>query len=349
MIRFEEDTALWMKQAIEQRKRKGAVVALLTDQNTRKHCFPVFQTLIGGDEGIVHITIPAGEASKNIESLERIWDALTSSGAGRDALLICLGGGMITDIGGFAASTYKRGIDLVHVPTSLLGMVDAAIGGKTGIDFQFFKNHLGTFYQPEQVLIFSQFLLTLPERQIKSGFAEVVKYALINGQAIPSMPKLTESAAWKEIISFSACLKLQIVQQDPTEKGLRKVLNFGHTIGHALEAHALETGADLLHGEAVAAGMLSEVWLSVRINGLDEGILQKYSEAYFTLFEKPLLSQSEINALVARMRHDKKNSGSQILFVLLDQQGKAMWDVPVDESLIIESLNFLNALSVPKF
>lgn len=349
MIRYAKDAALWLQQAVEQRKRKGAAVVLLADENTHKMCFPVLESLVEGMEhDIIRITIPAGEASKNFDSLIRIWEGLTSAGAGRDALLICLGGGMITDIGGFAASTYKRGIDVVHIPTSLLGMVDAAIGGKTGIDFQHYKNHLGTFYPPQQVLIFSPFLLTLPMRHIHSGFAEVIKYALISGNPVPMMPQPYATSEWTEIIRTSAKTKTQIVEQDPLEKGLRKVLNFGHTIGHAMEALALETGLDLLHGEAVAAGMLAEIWLSVRINGLDKAILHEYAKMYFTLFEKPPFGQPDTEALLARMRHDKKNSGNQMLFVLVNQHGKAIWDVPVDESVIGESLDFFYSSNASK-
>ncbi len=341
MIRYAKDAALWLQQAIEKRKRRGAVVILLADDNTHKICFPVLESMVEGiEDDMIQIIIPAGEASKNFASLVQIWENLTNAGAGRDALLLCLGGGMITDIGGFAASTYKRGIDVVHIPTSLLGMVDAAIGGKTGIDFQHFKNHLGTFYPPLQVCIFSPFLLTLPMRHIHSGFAEVIKYALISGNQIPFLPLTTATSEWTEIIRTSANTKTQIVEQDPLEKGLRKVLNFGHTIGHAMEAHALESGFDLLHGEAVAAGMLTEVWLSVQINGLDKEVLLDYKKMYFNLFEKPPFGQSDTEALLARMRHDKKNSSDQMLFVLLNQQRKVVWDVPVDESLIGESLEF---------
>lgn len=342
MIKYAEDAVAWLKKAIETRCAAGAAVVVLTDTNTHNYCLPVFQKFIAEVSfNLHHITIPAGESNKNLQQLSRIWQGLTQAGAGRDALLICLGGGMITDIGGLAASTYKRGIDVVHIPTTLLGMVDAAIGGKTGIDFEYYKNHIGTFYQPMCVLIFNELLNTLPDRQIKAGFAEVVKYALINGQPLPVFPKRKASEQWLDIIRLSAESKLKIILQDPTENGLRKVLNFGHTVGHALESHALQLGMDMLHGEAVASGMLSEIWLSMQINRLDEEILITYAEFYRKLFDKFQIGPADTDALIARMRHDKKNSGNLIQFVLLGQDGKAVWNVTVDEPLVRQSLDFL--------
>lgn len=344
MIKYAEDAAVWLQQTMEARKSAGAAVVVLTDSNTRQLCLPVFQNLIAGHaHALHHITIPAGEANKNLGQLSSIWQGLTLAGAGRDALLICLGGGMVTDIGGFAASTYKRGIDVVHIPTTLLAMVDAAIGGKTGIDFQHYKNHVGTFYLPEKVLIFSKFLNTLPDRQIKAGFAEVVKYALISRQPLPVFPHSSQSEQWLDIIRASANSKMEIVEKDPTEKGLRKVLNFGHTVGHALESYALAQGFDLLHGEAVAAGMLSEIWLSLQITQPARNILTNYIALYSQLFDKLPFGPESIDDLVLRMRHDKKNSGSQFMFVLLGSDGKAVWDVPVDEPLVRKSLEFIFA------
>lgn len=344
MIKYAEDAAVWIQQTMEARRSAGAAVVALTDTNTRQLCLPVFQNLIAAHaHDLHHITIPAGEANKNLGQLSSIWQGLTLAGAGRDALLICLGGGMVTDIGGFAASTYKRGIDVVHIPTTLLAMVDAAIGGKTGIDFEHYKNHVGTFYSPEKVLIFSNFLNTLPNRQVKAGFAEVVKYALISGQPLPVFPHSSQSEQWLDIIRASANSKMEIVEKDPTEKGLRKVLNFGHTVGHALESYALAQGFDLLHGEAVAAGMLSEIWLSLQITQPARNILTNYIALYSQLFDKLPFGPESIDDLVLRMRHDKKNSGSQFMFVLLGSDGKAVWDVPVDEPLVRKSLEFIFA------
>lgn len=344
MIKYADDAAVWIQQSVEARRSAGAAVVVLTDTNTRHLCLPVFQNLIAAQAHSLHyITIPAGEPNKNLEQLSSIWQGLTLAGAGRDALLICLGGGMVTDIGGFAASTYKRGIDVVHIPTTLLAMVDAAIGGKTGIDFQHYKNHVGTFYPPEKVLIFNNFLNTLPDRQIKAGFAEVVKYALISGQPLPVFPQSSQSEQWLDIIRASANSKTEIVEKDPIEIGLRKTLNFGHTVGHALESYALAQGLDLLHGEAVAAGMLSEIWLSLQFTQPTSIILTNYIAAYSQLFDKLPFGPESIDDLVSRMRHDKKNSGSQYMFVLLGSDGKAVWDVPVDEPRVRQSLEFMFA------
>lgn len=344
MIKYAADAAQWLQQTIRDRKSAGAAVVVLTDSNTSQLCLPVLHGLMPGLTGdFFQITIPDGEANKNLDQLKYIWEGLTEAGAGRDALLICLGGGMVTDIGGFAASTYKRGIDVVHIPTTLLAMVDAAIGGKTGIDFQHYKNHIGTFYQPKMVLIFNEFLKTLPERQIKAGFAEVVKNALINARPLPDFPSVHQPEQWSGIIRASAEIKLDIVEKDPTEKGLRKVLNFGHTIGHAIESLALEQGIDMLHGEAVAAGLLSEIWLSLQINRPDKSILTDYMVTYQKLFEKQPFGAQHMDDLIGRMRHDKKNTGNQLKFVLLGNDAKAVWDVPVGEELVRQSLEFLFA------
>lgn len=343
MIKYAQDAAQWLLLELEARKSRSAAVVFLTDDNTKMLCLPVLENLLGIQTGdCYHISIPAGEASKNLASLSLIWDGLTTAGAGRDTLLICLGGGMITDIGGFAASTYKRGIDVVHIPTTLLGMVDAAIGGKTGIDYQHYKNHLGSFYQPLQVLIFSDFLLTLPERQLRAGFAEVLKYALISGRQIHAMPKTASFDDWMPIIRASADTKSDIVQKDPKEQGLRKVLNFGHTIGHAIESQALEMGYEVLHGEAVAAGLLAELWLSVQLCGLDVGVLNDYAKTYQSIYSILPLDEMKHSAIIDRMHHDKKNAGGQIRFVLLEKPGRPVWDVPVDEQNILGSLKFLS-------
>jgi len=236
-------------------------VAILVDENTKRNCLPKLPQL----ENSIIIEVTSGEINKSISSCNYIWEQLSEHNFDRDSLLINLGGGVIGDMGGFAASTYKRGIDFIQVPTTLLAMVDASVGGKLGVDFNGLKNQIGLFNNPESVLIFPEFLETLPENQLKSGYAEVVKHALISDnnlwEKIISVP--FNEMNWGEIIETSINIKNKIVLSDPYEKGERKKLNFGHTFGHAVESYYLEKGTPILHGEAVLMGILLEVEMSL--------------------------------------------------------------------------------------
>ena len=236
-------------------------VAILVDENTKRNCLPKLPQL----ENSIIIEVTSGEINKSISSCNYIWEQLSEHNFDRDSLLINLGGGVIGDMGGFAASTYKRGIDFIQVPTTLLAMVDASVGGKLGVDFNGLKNQIGLFNNPESVLIFPEFLETLPENQLKSGYAEVVKHALISDnnlwEKIISVP--FNEMNWGEIIETSINIKNKIVLSDPYEKGERKKLNFGHTFGHAVESYYLEKGTPILHGEAVLMGILLEVEISL--------------------------------------------------------------------------------------
>jgi len=289
------------------------------------------------------IKIYAGEGHKNIQALEYVWKRLTEENADRNAVLINLGGGMICDLGGFAAGTYKRGIDFIHVPTTLLGLVDAAIGGKQGIDFLHFKNQIGVFKNPD-VFIHPSFLLTLPEEQMRSGFAEVVKHALIAGGKFWKQVRVIESMKevnWKPLIEESISLKVAVTEVDPMEKKFRKVLNFGHTIGHAIESVLLSNNQNTLHGFCVAAGMIGELYLSSIIGGLSP---KKRDEALsFIKKHFPLLSFSEndFDAILSFMKQDKKNHGGKIRMVLLKKFGEPKIDCEVDEVMIREALNFM--------
>jgi 3-dehydroquinate synthase len=313
----------------------------LTDQNTSTYCLPILYKLLQLHEiEFPTIIIPAGEEYKNLETASTIWSELTKINAGRDALLINLGGGVVTDIGGFAASCYKRGIRTIHIPTTLLGMVDAAIGGKTGIDFQYLKNHIGTFYPPMNVLIFTEFLSTLPKRQLLSGFGELLKYGFIaNPDLLDIDPEqLTLNSNWEDSIHKCAAIKLEITHDDPNEKGLRKILNFGHTIGHAFESYALESNISLYHGEAIAAGMLIELYLSHKIFGLAVKNIHTYThifKKYYTPFTFP---PEIMDNLIDRMSQDKKNAGKSFRFVLLNDLGKPSYDVEIASEIIREGL-----------
>jgi 3-dehydroquinate synthase len=308
---------------------------LLTDHNTFHHCAPVFMERV--DIPLTHITLPAGEAAKHLGSVQIIWDQLYEKGADRRSLLINLGGGMITDIGGFAAATFKRGLPFANIPTSLLAQVDAALGGKTGIDYHSGKNIIGVFASPEVILSDHQFLTTLPEPEWLSGLAEIIKHGLIaDVDLFSALESITDVRQIDPaLINRAAAIKNGIVDQDPMEKGLRKVLNFGHTLGHALESMALEAGKPIRHGEAVAVGMLMEGWLSYKVAGLSEGSWRRMAEMIGRFFETSI-PVSDTQILFKYLRQDKKNHQGEIRMVLLKDIGEPRIDQVVSNEWIEE-------------
>lgn len=324
-----------MNERLKTMLTKASQVFILTDENVAPFWLPETEYWLGC-ENAVKIVIQSGEKHKNLQTVQRIWKTLMKHHADRNALLINLGGGTITDLGGFAASTYKRGIRFVNVPTTLLAMVDAAIGGKTGIDFGGAKNQIGTFAEAEDVLIDSVFLTTLPEREIRSGMAEMVKYGFI------ADPKLLEINLenYQQYIARCGEIKREIVAKDPYEKGLRKVLNFGHTLGHAIESHCLTKDTPLLHGEAVALGMRAALWLSVKQCGLSEKVLKDYEKQLPMLLKEAVvnLDKSDVEPILSYLAHDKKNRGAKPQFVLLEAVGKPVLDVEVPMETVRLSL-----------
>lgn len=317
---------------------------VLVDENTENHCLPILQAALP-KIAIHKISIPAGESYKNIDSCQYIWKELLHGNANRKSLLLNLGGGVIGDMGGFCAATYKRGIDFIQIPTTLLSQVDASVGGKLGIDFAQVKNAIGLFLQPKSVIIYPPFLKTLPERELYSGFAEIIKHALIANiqywnrlQVIKNLNDPTLN--WNELLTHSIGIKQQIVETDPLEKGLRKILNFGHTVGHAIESLSWETASPLLHGEAVAIGIICEAFLSVKLLGLSESELQSITHYIFSLYPSYKLSSLDKTALLNLMYQDKKNEATEISFSLLSAIGKAEWNIKADEKLILESLKY---------
>jgi len=248
-------------------------VFVLVDENTHELCLPSFMANIHGDYPYEIIEIEAGEIHKNIETCTQVWAALSELDGDRKSLLINLGGGVVTDLGGFVASAFKRGIAFINVPTTLLAMVDASVGGKTGVDLGVLKNQIGVINQPEMVLVIPSFLATLEERQLNSGFAEMLKHGLIQDAAYwEELKTFTSFEEVKKTIRHSILIKDAVVLKDPTEQNLRKVLNFGHTLGHAIESYFLDSPdhETLLHGEAIAVGMVLEGFLSKEITGLSE-------------------------------------------------------------------------------
>ena len=323
---------------LKQTIANASQIFILTDDNVSPFWLPEVAHWLHCDAAI-DIVIKAGEQHKNLQTVQRIWKALMKHRADRNALLINLGGGVVTDLGGFAASTYKRGIRFINVPTTLLAMVDAAIGGKTGIDFGGAKNQIGTFSQAEEVLIDPVFLKTLPEREILSGMAEMLKYGFIADSNFLQVNKEN----YKDFILRAGEIKREIVEKDPTEKGLRKILNFGHTLGHAIESHCLTTDYPLLHGEAVALGIGAALWLSVQQFGLDEKVLQGFEKQLPILLSeaKVYLSEKDIEPIMSYLVHDKKNLGDKPQFVLLKAVGQPVWNVEVDMEWVKKALSYI--------
>ena len=293
-------------------------VAILVDENTKRDCL---NKLSKADNSII-IEIKSGEKNKNISTCNFIWQELTNHNFDRNSLLINLGGGVIGDMGGFCASTYKRGIDFIQIPTTLLAMTDASIGGKLGIDFLGLKNQIGLFINPKSVLIYPDFLETLPLDQLKSGFVEVLKHALISDKNLWNKILNTpfEELNWNDLISLSVEIKNKIILSDSREKGERKKLNFGHTFGHAIESFYLQKDTPILHGQAIALGILIEA----KMSNLSE--LEKVEITAFILSNFRLPHNPTKNQLLKFMRNDKKNLDEKINFTLLDGIGNCSLD-----------------------
>ena len=320
---------------------------VLADTNTARDCYPLLLPHLPAHEAL---TIAAGEAHKTLATCGAVWSWLTAHHADRHALLLCLGGGVVTDLGGFVAATYKRGIRCVGVPTTLLAQVDAAVGGKTGVDFQGFKNHIGVFQEPAGVFMEPAFLATLPPTELRSGYAEVVKHALIADAAAFAQLRALDLAApdWSPVIRHSVAIKQGIVAQDPHERGLRKLLNFGHTVGHALESYLLaQPGRAVRHGEAIAAGMVCESWLSAQRGLLDAAALAEVEALLDSAFEKIGFAESELEAMAAYAAHDKKNEGRRINCTLLAGIGRGVFDQVVSLADVVESLRYYLQRSPP--
>jgi len=323
-------------------------IAVLVDENTNQYCYP----LISKDLPDHHlIKIPSGEEYKNIGTCSHIWEEITHHSFDRNALLINLGGGVIGDMGGFCASTYKRGIDFINLPTTLLSQVDASIGGKLGIDFQGYKNHIGLFRLPTKVFISTKFLRTLNTRELRSGYAEVIKHCLIADKGMfDKINSLNlDQLNWDEIIPHSIAIKNKIVRNDPEEKGLRKILNFGHTIGHAIESHYLDRQEKrLLHGEAVAAGMICESWLSTEKTSLPEKCLMLISSFLKRIYNPKPIPEADIDSIVTIASHDKKNKKGVIMCSLLRKTGQCIYDQVITADDIRNAIQYYNRLITEK-
>jgi 3-dehydroquinate synthase len=324
--------------------RKGYTsFMVLTDENTTKHCYPFLKDSVPPH---THVEIKSGEENKTIESCTRIWEAMTEANLDRHSVLIIIGGGVLCDMGGFCAATYKRGIDFIFTPTTLLAQADASIGGKLGIDFNNFKNQLGVFKEPSLNLLHSGFLKTLAKNELRSGFAEIIKHALIGDGELWNQLRRNrlEDQPWEELLKKSSAFKYWVIEKDPLEKGLRKLLNAGHTIGHAIETHCLATGNKVLHGEAIAAGLITEGKLAVDRNLLTPLQFDEINAFILSLYGKIDLSNNSLKSIAELCKQDKKNKGNKILAALLNGIGAAQWDIEISPNEIVRSLAFYRDL-----
>lgn len=320
-------------------------IFVLVDVHTHEVCLPHFMARLETEVAIEIIEIEAGEQHKTIDTCVGVWNALSELGADRKSLMINLGGGVVTDLGGFVACTFKRGIKYINVPTSLLAMVDASVGGKTGVDLGALKNQIGVIISGEMVVIDTQFLDTLPQNHLKSGFAEMLKHGLIYDRnywnKLTDLSKLTMNDL-DVLIYESVEIKKAIVTQDPHENGLRKTLNFGHTLGHAIESYFLShpKKEELLHGEAIAIGMILECYISSELLGFSKLDLEYITKVLNNTFPKVAIEASDYDAIIDLLKYDKKNEHGNINFVLLEAIGKPKVDCLVENDILIKAFEY---------
>lgn len=318
------------------------------DENTLRHCLPELLARVPVLREVETIAVRPGETSKSLGVCEDIWSHLADHAADRDTVLVNLGGGVVTDLGGFIAGTFKRGIRCIHVPTTLMGMVDAAIGGKTAVDLAGVKNMVGVFHDPLAVYVHVPFLKSLSKRELLNGIAEMIKHGLVHDaahwEAIREAP-LHDIEALRPLIQRSAAIKAEVVKSDPFDRGVRKALNFGHTIGHGIEAHSWEsTHRGLLHGEAVAIGMICEAWLSWRLDLLDRESYDRIAAHLLDLYKLYTFDGAENHRIIELMRNDKKNAHGNFRVSLLTGIGSAKVDVPISAAQVQEALEHYRLL-----
>lgn len=326
---------------------KPSKIFILCDENTHEYCVPQLLGNFETDIPLEIIEIEAGESLKNIQTATQLWEILAEFEADRKALLINVGGGVVTDMGGFVASTYKRGIKFIHLPTTLLSMCDASIGGKTGIDLGFLKNIVGTFAMPERIFVSADFLWTLPYTELRSGFAEMLKHGLIadekHWKELTAQEKITPEIL-APFIQRSMEIKTDVVEKDFREKSIRKNLNFGHTIGHAIEGLFLKKGQTIPHGEAVALGIICESRLSFLENLIPEKVADHISECIGFYFPKLDIADFSDADILSLMMNDKKNETGRINFSLIDDIGHGIYDFQASTDNIIKSLEYYKSL-----
>ncbi len=324
---------------------KSSKIFIIADENTQRYCSSYLFKNHDFETTPETITIPVGEAHKNIETCLKVWETLSEKGADRNSLIINLGGGVVTDLGGFVASTFMRGISFINIPTSLLAMVDASVGGKNGVDLGHKKNQIGVINLPEMVILDIEFLKTLPQEHIISGLAEMLKHGLIHSKDYWERVKNTDASKkleFEKLIWDSVEIKKEIVTKDPLEKDLRKTLNYGHTLGHAIESYFLENfdKKSLLHGEAVAVGLILETYISMETFGFPEDAMNDITRSIFKYFPKQYFTQKDIAAIINLLVFDKKNRNGKVLFVLLEDIGRHKCNCEVNNELIYKAFEY---------
>ena len=327
------------------KERKFSTIFIIVDSHTHEHCLSRFLAQVAIDNPFEIIEIEPGESNKTIETCLGVWNALSELGADRKSLIINLGGGVVTDLGGFVACTFKRGVTYLNVPTSLLAMVDASVGGKTGVDLGALKNQVGVISQGDMVLIDTSFLDTLPPNHLKSGLAEMLKHGLITNKdyfdKLTDLSKLTLEDL-DQLIHESVIIKKDIVTEDPLEHGVRKHLNFGHTLGHAIESYFLShpEKEELLHGEAIAIGMILECYISNKLLNFPTQDLDYITRNILGIYDPINIAPSEYDAIIDLLKYDKKNENGNIHFVLLVAIGKPKINCLVENKWIKDSFEF---------
>jgi 3-dehydroquinate synthase len=336
-ILFSSDPSSALKKFLDEKAYSKILV--LTDENTLKYCYPKIKGALP-EHGMIQVK--SGEENKMLQTCMTIWKSMTEQSLDRHSALIVLGGGVLGDMGGFCAATYKRGIDFILIPTTLLSQVDASIGGKLGIDFDHYKNHIGVFQTPAFTLLHSDFIKTLSDSELRSGFAEVIKHTLISDEKMWNeiRTRSIRDQNFDTLIAHSVNFKLKVVTEDPKEKGLRKILNAGHTIGHAIETYLLNTDKKVTHGEAIAAGLIAESFIAKEKGLLSEGSLSQIAEYIIKTFGKISLDKGEFDAIALLTVQDKKNKGNKILSVLLEKIGTAKWDCEISLDEVKRALSF---------
>lgn len=342
-VHFQEDAYKQLNAYLA--SNSHSILFVLVDENTNAACLPKLMQELATNATVEVVEIESGEIHKNLETCTGLWNALTELGADRKSLLINLGGGVITDMGGFVAATYKRGIKFINIPTTLLSMVDASVGGKTGVDLGVLKNQIGLFADPEMVLIDTEYLATVPTKEIVSGTAEIIKYGLSYDQKIWEEIKVNHLKNSDYLIHRSIEIKNEVVLEDRMETHLRKILNFGHTIGHAVESYFLESNhkQTLTHGEAIALGMIAETYISQQLFDFPLETLSDIKTRIKAIFGNVPIEKEDYPAILGMLKHDKKNANGQVNFVLLEDLTQYKIDCKVDTALIEAALDYYSA------
>lgn len=321
---------------------------IIVDEHTHEHCLAPFLGKLVTEIPMEVIEMPFGEINKTITTCTGVWEALADLDADRKGLLINLGGGVVTDLGGFVASTFKRGMDFINIPTSLLAMVDASVGGKTGVDLGNLKNLVGVINNPQLVLVDGSFLATLPPEELRSGLAEMYKHGLIADRGYWNKLKNLEQHTTEDLndlIYQSIAIKNEVVLEDPREHSIRKTLNYGHTLGHAIESYCLTaaTMPTLLHGEAIAIGMILESFIATKVSGLDTTSLEEITTTLKGMYEAVAFAKADIDHIIDYLKYDKKNSNGTVNFVLLEAIGTPVIDKQASNELLYEAFAYYQA------